>query len=207
MKTEILPDCHLGVWEITEDYDSLYSMVNLATVEKAKLDSFKNISRKVEWLSVRALVKNMLGKDTRILYNAENKPFVRGNTHQISISHSNNLTAVMISKDKRVGIDLEFMSGKISKVADKFINEKESITEDPEMKKYHLYLHWCAKEAMYKICDKQDINFRDGLTIAPFSPDEHGFMNGHVLNGSGEEDIELEYLQHDNYALVWCVKE
>ena len=207
LKTEILPDCHLGVWEITEDYDSLYSMVNLATVEKAKLDSFKNISRKVEWLSVRALVKNMLGKDTRILYNAENKPFVRGNTHQISISHSNNLTAVMISKDKRVGIDLEFMSGKISKVADKFINEKESITEDPEMKKYHLYLHWCAKEAMYKICDKQDINFRDGLTIAPFSPDEHGFMNGHVLNGSGEEDIELEYLQHDNYALVWCVKE
>ncbi len=207
MKTEILPDCHLGVWEITEDYDTLYSMVDLATVEKVKLDSFKNISRKVEWLSVRALVKTMLGKDTRILYNAENKPFVRGNTHNISISHSNNLTAVLISKDKRVGIDLEFMSGKISKVADKFINEKESITSDPEMNKYHLYLHWCAKEAMYKILDKQDINFRDGLTIAPFIPDEHGFMNGQVLNGSGEENLELEYLQHDNYALVWCVKE
>jgi 4'-phosphopantetheinyl transferase len=207
LKTEILPDCYLGVWEITEDYDTLYSMVDLATVEKAKLDSFKNISRKVEWLSVRALVKTMLGKDTRILYNAENKPFVRGNTHNISISHSNNLTAVLISKDKRVGIDLEFMSGKISKVADKFINEKESITSDPEMNKYHLYLHWCAKEAMYKILDKQDINFRDGLTIAPFIPDEHGFMNGQVLNGSGEENLELEYLQHDNYALVWCVKE
>ncbi len=45
MKTEILPDCHLGVWEITEDFDSLYSMVNLVAVEQAKLDSFKNISR------------------------------------------------------------------------------------------------------------------------------------------------------------------
>jgi len=207
LKTEILPDCHLGVWEITEDFDSLYSMVDLATVEKTKLDSFKNISRKVEWLSVRALVKNMLGKDTRILYNAENKPFVRGNTHNISISHSNNLTAVLISKDKRVGIDLEFMSGKISKVADKFINNKESVTTAPEMQKFHLYLHWCAKEAMYKICDKQDINFRDGLTIAPFSPDEHGFMNGYVINGNRKEDFELEYLQHDNYALVWCTKE
>jgi len=207
LKTEILPDCHLGVWEITEDFDSLYSMVDLATVEKTKLDSYKNISRKVEWLSVRALVKNMLGKDTRILYNSENKPFVRGNTHKISISHSNNLTAVMISKDKRVGIDLEFMSGKISKVADKFLNDKESITLDPELKKFHLYLHWCGKEAMYKICDKQDINFRDGLTIYPFSPDEHGFMKGQVINGNGEEEFELEYLQHDNYALVWCVKE
>ncbi len=207
MKTEILPDCHLGVWEINEDFDTLYNMVQLAPVEKTKLDSFRNISRKVEWLSVRALVKSMLGKDTRILYNAENKPFVRGNTHNISISHSNNLTAVMISKDKRVGIDLEFMSGKISKVADKFINERESITRDPEMKKYHLYLHWCAKEAMYKICDKQDINFRDGLTIQPFDPEEHGFMNGQAVNGNGQEAFELEYLHHDNYALVWCVKE
>ena len=155
-----------------EDFDTLYGMVNLVAVEKARLDSFKNISRKIEWLSVRALVKTMLGKDTRILYNAENKPFVRGNTHNISISHSNNLTAVMISKDKRVGIDLEFMSGKISKVANKFINERENIIEDADLSKFHLYLHWCAKEALYKICDKQDINFRDGITIAPFHPDE-----------------------------------
>jgi hypothetical protein len=207
LKTEILPDCHLGVWEITEDFDSLYSMVDLVTVEKTKLESFKNISRKIEWLSVRALVKNMLGKDTRILYNAENKPFVRGNTHNISISHSNNLTAVLISRDKRVGIDLEYMSGKISKVADKFINGHERITSDPEMKKYHLYLHWCAKEAMYKILDKQDINFRDGLTINPFDPEESGFMTGSAMNGNGPEQFELEYLQHENYALVWCVKE
>jgi hypothetical protein len=207
LKTEILPDCLLGVWEITEDFDSLYSMVDLATVEKTKLDSFKNISRKVEWLSVRALVKNMLGKDTRILYNAENKPFVRGNTHNISISHSNNLTAVLISKDKRVGIDLEYMSGKISKVADKFINEKESITSDPELGKFHLYLHWCGKEAMYKISEKQDIDYRNGLTIKPFTPEEHGFMFGNVVNGTGTEEFELEYLQHENYALVWCAKE
>lgn len=195
------------MWEITEDFDTLYGMVNLVAVEKAKLDSFKNISRKIEWLSVRALVKTMLGKDTRILYNAENKPFVRGNTHNISITHSNNLTAVIIAKDKRVGIDLEFMSGKISKVANKFINNRENIISDPELSKFHLYLHWCAKETLYKICDKQDINFRDGITIAPFSPDEHGYMKGQVINGNGTESFEMEYLQHDNYALVWCVKE
>ena len=149
----------------------------------------------------------MLGKDTRILYNSENKPFVRGNTHNTSITHSNNLTAVIIGKDKRVGIDLEFMSGKISKVANKFINDRENIITDPELSKFHLYLHWCAKEALYKICDKQDINFRDGITIAPFQPDEQGHMKGNVINGNGTESFEMEYLQHDNYALVWCVKE
>lgn len=190
-----------------EDFDTLYSMVDLAEVEKAKLNSFKNISRKIEWLSVRALVKTMLGKETRILYNAENKPFIRGNTHNISISHSNQLTAVLIAKDQRVGLDLEYMSGKISKVADKFLNNKERITEDPKQKKYHQYLHWCAKEALYKICDKQDINFREGLTISPFTPQEEGHMTGHVMNGNGSESFEMEYLYHDNYALVWCCKE
>jgi len=206
LKTEILPECLLGVWEITEDYDTLYSLVNLTTVEKVKLDSFRNISRKLEWLSVRALVKNMLGKDTRIIYNAENKPFVRGYTHNISISHSNNLTAVLLSPDMRVGIDLEYMSEKISKVADKFINSNEVITQNPELAKNHLYLHWCAKEALFKICEKQDLNFRDGITLIPFEPEEHGFMEGNVVNGSGKESFELEYLLHDNYALVWCCK-
>ncbi|PID92733.1 MAG: 4'-phosphopantetheinyl transferase [Bacteroidetes bacterium] len=201
-----MPDCHLGVWEIAEDFDALYEMVELAPVEQAKLESFRNISRKVEWLSVRALAKNMLGKDTRILYNAENKPFVKGNTHNISISHSNKLTAVLISKDRRVGIDLEYMSGKISKVANKFINPREHITEDPKLRKFHLYLHWCAKEALYKICDKQDINFKDGITISSFDPEDHGFMSGHVINGNGDEHFEMEYLHHENYALVWCVK-
>ena len=46
----------------------------------------------------------------------------------------------------------------------------------------------------------------DDYMVKPFDPEEHGFMNGHVVNGNGEEDFELEYLQHDNYALVWCVK-
>jgi hypothetical protein len=32
-------------------------------------------------------------------------------------------------------------------------------------------------------------------------------MNGLVINGNGEEKFEMEYLQHDNYALVWCIKE
>ena len=205
-KENINSECTLGIWNITESYSELYSKVVLQDEEIKTLDSFGSDARKIEWLSVRVLLRELTGKELTIIYNGNRKPFIKGNSYQISISHSNNLTAVLISKDKKVGLDLEFMSGKISKVADKFINDKESITTNPELQKYHLYLHWCAKEAMYKICDKQDINFRDGLTIYPFRPDEHGFMKGHILNGNGEEDIELEYLQHENYALVWCVK-
>lgn len=206
LKTEIQPDCLLGVWEITEDYDTLYSQVRLGRGEKARLNSFRNTNRKLEWLSVRALIRSMKGNDARITYNKENKPFLNGGKYKISISHSRDLTAILVSPDKRVGIDLEYMSGKISKVGHKFINDREVITEDQDKKKFHLYLHWCAKEALYKICDKQDVAFKDGITILPFEPEDNGFIRGHVVNSAGEELFDLEYLHHENYALVWCCK-
>ncbi len=206
LKTEVQPDCLLGVWEITEDYDTLYSMVKLDRSERARLASFRSLSRKLEWLSVRALIRSMKGQDARITYNAENKPFLNGNSGNISISHSRNLTAILISPDKRVGIDLEYMSGKISDVGHKFMNDHEVLTSDSKRKKFHLYLHWCAKEALYKIIDKQDVNFREDISIMPFEPGDHGFMRGFIVNSSGREEFDLEYLYHENYALVWCCK-
>ena len=205
LKTEIQPDCLLGVWEITEDYDTLRSMVVLDRDERSRLASFRSLSRKLEWLSVRALIKSMKGRQVKITYNEENKPFLTGGGN-ISISHSRNLTAILVSPDKRVGIDLEYMSGKISKLGHKFMNEREKLTRDASNKKFHLYLHWCAKEALFKICDKQDVNFREGITILPFEPEDNGFIRGHVVNSAGEELFDLEYLHHENYALVWSCK-
>ncbi|MDF1572333.1 MAG: 4'-phosphopantetheinyl transferase superfamily protein [Bacteroidales bacterium] len=205
LKTEIQPECLLGVWEITEEYDEIRSMVYLDRAEKARLASFRSLSRKLEWLSVRALIKSMKGQQAKITYNEENKPFLGGGGN-ISISHSRNLTAILVSPDKRVGIDLEYMSGKISKLGHKFMNERERLTENSAVQKFHLYLHWCAKEALYKICDKQDVNFREGITILPFEPEDNGFIRGHVVNSAGEELFDLEYLHHENYALVWSCK-
>lgn len=206
LKTEVQPDCLLGVWEITEDYNTLFSMVKLSKVEKARLSSFRSNSRKLEWLSVRALIRSMKGPDARITYNTENKPFLNGGSENISISHSRNLTAILVSPNKRVGIDLEYMSGKISKLGHKFMNENEVLTGQIKKKKFHLYLHWCAKEALYKTIDKQDVNFKEGITLLPFEPEDNGFIRGHIVNSLGQEDFDLEYLYYDNYALVWCCK-
>jgi 4'-phosphopantetheinyl transferase len=207
LKTEVQPNCFLGVWEITEDFHTLYAMVRLDRAEKARLASFRSNSRKLEWLSVRALIRSMQGPDAQITYNTDNKPFLNGGAGNISISHSRNLTAILVSPDKRVGIDLEYMSGKISRLGHKFMNSNESVTDIAKDKKFHLYLHWCAKEALYKIIDKQqDVNFKDGITIFPFEPKDNGFIRGHILNTIGEEEFDLEYLHHENYALVWCCK-
>ena len=167
---QVADDCLLGMWEIKEDFNTLFSRVKLDKDEIATLDSFKNFSRKVEWLSVRVLLNEMAGKFCKIVYNEEHKPFLSDNSYNISISHSYRLTSVLLSQKKRVGIDLEYMSHRIKNIAHKFINEEEIVSRDPAIEGLHLYIHWCAKEALYKICDKNNINFKTNLTIPPFLP-------------------------------------
>lgn len=206
IKKYVDQDCLLGVWEITEDYDTLLSTVNLDEADMELLNSFGNHKRKLEWLSVRNLVVDMVAPGTKIIYNRDRKPFLMGNSYNISISHSNNLTSILLSKNKRVGIDLEFMSHKISRLEFKFINQLEYITNDKALKKYHLYIHWCAKEAMYKICDKQEINFRENLTVSPFEPADEGVTNGELKNRIRYEKFKLHYFKINNYVVVWCNK-
>ena len=63
----------LGVWKIEEDIKTLLSMVPLDAVERKKYRGFRSNSRKLEFLSVRALLYELLGKDSKIVYNKNNK--------------------------------------------------------------------------------------------------------------------------------------
>ncbi|MDQ1332584.1 MAG: 4-phosphopantetheinyl transferase, partial [Bacteroidota bacterium] len=142
----------LGVWKIEEDLDTLFNLVVLDIEEKKKYNGYTSTSRKLEFLSVRALLSELLGKDAKIVYNKNNKPFLQDGSRFISISHSHKLTSILTSANEKVGIDLEYMSSNIGALAFKFLNRKEKITKNPDDKKYHLYIHWCAKESLYKIC-------------------------------------------------------
>lgn len=199
-------DVLLGLWDITENYDNLLSGLNLDSSDISILERFKNENRKLEWLSVRKLLSEMVNSNVKIVYNSERKPFISDNSFNISISHSHNFTSILLSKNKRVGIDLEFMSHRISKIAHKFINDDESITSHPDLVKYHLYIHWCAKEALYKICDKQDINFKDNITIAPFKPVVQGKVKGKVHTGKINDEFDLNFFRLNNYIIAWCSK-
>ncbi len=206
-KKHIDNDGIIGFWHIDEDFDTLYSMVSLNEEEKNILHNFKNHKRKLEWLSVRALAVELTGnKDIRITYNGQKKPFLSDRSHQISISHSKQLTSILLSKNKNVGIDLEYMSKKINNIAFKFINENEQITSNPELKRLHLYIHWCAKEAIYKICDKQDINFKHNITITHFEPREKGEIEITLDNIHGIEKFSVQYEKKDNYVIAWCIR-
>lgn len=196
----------LGVWKIEEDLDTLLGMVVMDAEDKKKYKVFASTSRKLEFLSVRALLQELLGTEARIVYNKNNKPFLKDGSRFVSISHSHKLTAILLSSNEKVGIDLEYMSSNINAIAFKFLNRKEKVTREENARKYHLYLHWCAKEALYKICDKEGISIRKNITIEPFEVKESGEIKGYVHTKKINDSFDLYYTRYDNYAIVWTKK-
>jgi len=77
VKEHIYKDCLLGIWEIAEDYEFLLSRLSLIPEDIRILNSFKNPLRKIEWLSVRVLLKEITGKNLSITYNGSRKPFIK----------------------------------------------------------------------------------------------------------------------------------
>lgn len=196
----------LGVWKIEEDIKTLLEMVVLDNDDKKKYKGYASTSRKLEFLSVRALLSELLGKDARIVYNKNNKPFLKDGSKFISITHSHKLTAILCSTNEKVGIDLEYMSSNIGALAFKFLNRREKVTKNQDDRKYHLYLHWCAKESLYKICDKEGISIRNNITIELFDVKESGEIKGKVHTKKINESFDLYYSRYDNYAIVWTKK-
>ena len=196
----------LGVWKIEEELNSMLDLVSLDGDDKKKYKGFSSNSRKLEFLSVRALLSELIGKEAKIVYNRNNKPFLKDGSRFISISHSHKLTAILLSTNEKVGIDLEYMSSNIAAIAFKFLNWREKVTREKENRRYHLYLHWCAKEALYKICDKEGISIRNNITIESFVVKESGEIRGQVHTSKINESFDLFYSKYDNYAIVWTKK-
>ena len=206
IKYQINESSVLGVWRIEEDFNALLQKVNLDAEEKKRFKRFRSVARRFEFLSVRALLSELIGDSTNIVYNKNNKPFLKDGSMFISISHSHQLTAIMLSVNEKVGIDLEYMRSNIAAIAFKFLNVKEKITKDTTKRLFHFYLHWCSKEALYKICDKEGISIRKNITIEPFTVHDSGEITGSVHTDIINEDFRLQYVKYDNYAIVWTKK-
>ena len=199
-------DTVIGVWKIEEELPTLLEMVDMSPEDQRRYEIYRSTSRKMEFLSVRALLAEMMGRDARIVYNKNNKPFIKDGSHFISITHSNKLTAILMSRNERVGIDLEYMRLNINAFASKFLNKREKITRRWADRTYHLYIHWCAKEAIYKICDKEGINIVNDISIEPFEVKESGEIRGSVKNERIDDQFTLYYSKYDNYTIVWTKK-
>ena len=183
-------NCIIAIWNLQESLEEL-------TQQSANISipDFNNEKRQKEYLASRLLLKDIT-PNTKITYNEYGAPKLENGKH-ISISHSKNLVAIIISKQK-VGIDIEQISKKPLRLSSKFIsdNTHQNLTKEKAT------LIWCCKEAIYKWYQKGNIDFIKDIKLYNFEIAEKGILTTEFKT----ERLFLNYQKINNHYLVYVCK-
>ena len=143
----------LGIWKMSESINELNALT-----KGVKFDYLKSQKRILEILAVRVLLKEMCG-NVKLNYNEYGAPILDNNKY-ISISHSKQLVAIIVSEFKSA-IDIEIISKRTLKIKDKFISKFDNIDYLQE----DLTIGWSTKECIFKWYQKGNLNFKDDISI------------------------------------------
>jgi phosphopantetheinyl transferase len=203
------PLTQLGIWKIDETSDALKDQVELDPAEEDYYTSFKSDVRKKQWLSYRILLKKMLFPDPPFLeYDAFGKPRLKNGGLFLSISHSGDYSAVITSKTCPVGIDIERLKDRIHRIREKFLTVEEDrhLGETNRLEK--LYVAWGAKEALYKIYGRPEVDFQRDIFIDSFDYlcDRKGQCSARMNTTEGMEMFDVFYERISDYMLVYALK-
>jgi phosphopantetheinyl transferase len=202
-KKQIDNNTEFALWKIEEKADDLYNQLQLNDDEKAYVEKLSHGKRHLHWLGTRVLLRKMLDTDEYIdcRVDEHGKPYLVDLPYHISLSHSFDYAAVMISKTTPVGIDVEQVKQKVERIAHKFMQPAEMAFINPLHKVPHLYVCWCAKEAIYKCYGQKEVSFADNILLEPFNFVPEGNVNAHLIKGPVAKDYQVGYLQYEDYMV------
>jgi 4'-phosphopantetheinyl transferase len=197
-------DTEFALWKIAEDIEDLYAQLQLDEHEKAFIEQLRHSKRHLHWLATRVLLRTMLRTDEYIdcKIDAHGKPYLVNLPYHISLSHSFDYAAVMISKNGPVGIDIEQIQQKVERIAPRFLNPDELVSamQDPHRVKA-LYACWCAKEAVYKCHGQKEVSFADNISLQPFTFAPEGSIEARLAKDTKKLDYTVQYLQYQDYMV------
>jgi phosphopantetheine--protein transferase-like protein len=208
MSKTVFEDSKLGVWSIEEDEQYFSNALQLSPHEHLFVDEMKG-RRKEEWLSSRHLIHLMSNRDQRaeILKDEFGKPYIHDSDHHISFSHSHGMSAAIASLDL-VGIDIQYIVPKITRIAPKFMNESEK----QRMAKMHsskhvelMHIIWGAKESLFKAYGKKSVDFKKHMNVVIHDWNhERLSFHGQFLKEDFKAPFQLVAEKIENYILVYA---
>ena len=194
-----------GVWKMDESVDTLLDLLPEREYYEREVQRFVASHRRLEWLSVRALLFRLLGEHKEVCYLLSRKPYLADYSYFISISHTKGYVSVILSDKVPVGIDIEQYGQRVHRVAHKYMREDESVRLYKEDATWSLLLHWSAKEVMFKCMDTDGVDFRQHLHIEPFLLQEQGDFTAHEYRTEQKRSFRIHYLLHPEFVMTWSI--
>lgn len=151
---EVYPGVRLGLWQIDESEEEFYRLFpEMEQYWKSLCERCKSEVRKKETLAIRALLATM-GVKGELGHNEAGKPMLKG--YHVSVSHTRGYAALILSRRHEVAVDIEYMSDRVNRIADKFLRPDE-----PAADTLSRLVHWCCKETLYKLFSKENLQYRE----------------------------------------------
>lgn len=157
------------------------------------------------------------------------KPYLENEAYHFSISHCSDYAAAIVSKNKRVGIDIEVPSPKVEKIKHKFLHKEELRIVNEESAKFQaasdkqenqqsqgnrkpetandkLTLLWSAKEAVFKWWSYGQVDFSEMIRLQPFALKSEGCFDG-VFHSTGNDfPLSIHYRLFEQLCLAWVAR-
>lgn len=201
-------DSVLAIWKIEETEEELFSGLQLKQHELDLISSFNNGKRLMHWLSTRLLLRTLLNTTDYIdcQFDEDGKPYLVNIDSQISLSHSYDYAAVLISKTCAVGVDIELIKHKIKTIKHKFLSDVELAQKQIGDNTDGLYVCWCAKEAIYKWYGKKGLEFRQHIHMKSFKLKSEGSLTAIVELPTGTRELTVNYFKtNDGYMVGYVI--
>jgi phosphopantetheinyl transferase len=191
------------IWKIEESISKLQEGIVLSENSATRLNSMKSELHQKGFVSIRHLLKEVGYTDANLIYDEYGKPHLKDGKF-ISITHSYNFTAIIISDDLHVGIDIEKQREKILKIAHKFtpFEEYKTIANvDALISK--LTIVWGAKESLYKIYGKKKLLFLHHIYIEDFKFSDEK-TTGEIRYNGENTTYNISFLEFEGFTCVFA---
>ena len=179
---ELTPTLRLGLWRMENDTPNDMT------------------PRQRESHAVGQLLKAMTADEgLSIGHEDSGKPFLqdaslsRVHSMEISVSHTRGYAALLLSEQKAVGVDIEYISDRVERISSRFIHPEEH-TEGTLQK----LLLWSAKETVYKLFSACRLQFFD-MRLRSFAPQVM-----YVENCKQKIVVEVHYEVSHDYVLTYA---
>ena len=220
----------IAVWEITETEKELLDI--LARDEEDRDEELEEIAlyqseqSRREKLSVLCLVQQLFNEPAsqypqgpvHIGHHENGSPYIENDSTRISITHTKRFSAVIVHPSEEVGIDIESIKRDFAAVEKRALSEeeREDLVEkdetDPEQmeeRNTQLAIYWCAKEALYKRMDRNNVDFSRDMEVDRFSVRDEGEIDVVFKypksEQNDEEEFEMSYEVFEDHVMVWMV--
>ena len=206
LKKKLENEATIGVWQITETEEELRALSATPTDEMEESSFIKSESLRKQRLAVRALLNTLFEEKIYLSHHDNGKPYLENNPTNISITHTEKYVAVILHEEEDCGIDIESLDRDFSAVEKKALSEDEIEDLEDEKRNEQLAIYWCAKEAIFKLLSRYNVDFAEQIEVERFRPRGEGELEATFIDkNEDEQEFDLKYMTFDRHVLVWVV--